>query len=472
MEHYSEANFKIILGLKVQQERAKKHLSLKDLGDRCGLSKSYLNEIEKGKKYPKPDKLMVIAQALDVEFEYLVTPKLEGDLAQIYTLLNSPVLRELPLEYFGITSNNLVEFITKAPDRVRALLRTILDLGQHYNISKERFFFAVLQSYQELHLNYFEELEDWAAQQELVIESNALIQKLQQLGVHVEVGMPDQLQHPKLRSLFTKAQKLFIKEGLTENQMHFILLKEYYYRTLNIKARPLSFPWIYFDSFDQLMHNMRAGYAAGALLLPQKEVQKELLENFFRPKTKSLEGFVNWISTHPLGVETVMQRLTNILPAVFGLKELFFLRIGVTHLGKPTITKQLHLLKEWNAYELNEQEDYCSKWLSIKALYTPHTSKVQISKYPNGTEYLIVSVPKNSQEQTTITLGILLNKKNRQLLKIHWSNLPAVHVGHTCQRCGYSDCAERKSPPVLLEKQKEQAELQALIQEFTLSTGA
>ncbi|HAI38788.1 MAG TPA: DNA-binding protein, partial [Maribacter sp.] len=45
---------KLIFGLKLKQIRTEKDLSLFGLSKICGLSKSYLNEIEKGKKYPKP----------------------------------------------------------------------------------------------------------------------------------------------------------------------------------------------------------------------------------------------------------------------------------------------------------------------------------------------------------------------------------------------------------------------------------
>lgn len=467
MEQGSEAHFKIILGLKIQQERARKKLSLKELGDLCGLSKSYLNEIEKGKKYPKPDKLMVIAKALDVGFEYLVTPKLEGELEHIYTLLNSPLLQEMPLEYFGLGGSNIVEFITKAPDRVRALLRTVIDLGQHYNISKERLFFAVLQSYQEMHLNYFDDIEEWAEQQQLELVPPALAEKLELQGRTVHFAMPEHLDSPKLRSITTLDGDIFIREGLSNNQMNFILLKELFYQEQGIEVRPLSFPWIYFDSFEQLMNNMRAGYAAGAVLLPRKKLQTNLIEHLFDPKLGTLNGFVGWVAQHPLGVETVMQRATNLLPAVFDISELFFLRVELNSDGRPNITKQLHLLKKWNAYDLSQQEEYCTKWLSVKALTPNNTSFFQISKYADGAEYLIISIPKSSDSKTSITLGILLSVKNRKKFRLDWKSIAVVEVGHTCQRCAYEHCSERKSPPTVLEKAREKELLTAQIEAFT-----
>ena len=54
-----EDYIKLIFGLKMKQLRSGKDLSLFKLSKQTGLSKSYLNEIEKGKKYPKTDKIVL-----------------------------------------------------------------------------------------------------------------------------------------------------------------------------------------------------------------------------------------------------------------------------------------------------------------------------------------------------------------------------------------------------------------------------
>ena len=41
-----------------------------------GLSKSYLNEIEKRKKYPKRDKIVLLSEALETTYDQLVSLKL------------------------------------------------------------------------------------------------------------------------------------------------------------------------------------------------------------------------------------------------------------------------------------------------------------------------------------------------------------------------------------------------------------
>ncbi len=58
----TKSNIKLIFGLKLKQLRISRNLSLSDLANRSSLSVSYLNEIESGKKYPKSDKIIALAE--------------------------------------------------------------------------------------------------------------------------------------------------------------------------------------------------------------------------------------------------------------------------------------------------------------------------------------------------------------------------------------------------------------------------
>ncbi|MEO1083882.1 MAG: helix-turn-helix transcriptional regulator, partial [Acidobacteriota bacterium] len=68
MELNSES-LRFILGLKLRQYRLDHGWGLKDVASRTGLSVSYLSEIEKGRKYPKPDKLIQIAKGLNLTYD-------------------------------------------------------------------------------------------------------------------------------------------------------------------------------------------------------------------------------------------------------------------------------------------------------------------------------------------------------------------------------------------------------------------
>ena len=65
------SQLRFTLGLKLKALRQRLDLPLKEVARRSGLAVSYLSEIEKGKKYPKPEKLLRLASALGVPFSVL-----------------------------------------------------------------------------------------------------------------------------------------------------------------------------------------------------------------------------------------------------------------------------------------------------------------------------------------------------------------------------------------------------------------
>jgi transcriptional regulator with XRE-family HTH domain len=161
----SESDFiKTVFGLKLKQQRQKKNWSLQDLAVKTGLSKSYLNEIENGKKYPKHDKIIQLSEALNCTFDDLVSTKLDKSLAPFNEILQSDFFKEIPLELFGINKNNLISIISDAPKKVTAFINALIEISQNYNLGKERFYFAVLRSFQELYDNYFPEIEEKVSQ--------------------------------------------------------------------------------------------------------------------------------------------------------------------------------------------------------------------------------------------------------------------------------------------------------------------
>ncbi|MCB0636213.1 MAG: helix-turn-helix transcriptional regulator, partial [Lewinella sp.] len=109
---------KLIFGLKVQQLRQEAGLNYQQLSDRTGLALSYLHNIEKGRKYPKADKIMILAQALDTDYNYLVSLEPNKKLKPIIDLLQSDFLKIFPLETFGIDTMKLLELLAQAPDKV------------------------------------------------------------------------------------------------------------------------------------------------------------------------------------------------------------------------------------------------------------------------------------------------------------------------------------------------------------------
>ncbi|REE05917.1 helix-turn-helix domain-containing protein [Marinoscillum furvescens] len=151
---------KFIFGLKLKEIRQQKGLSYQELKERSGLSLSYLSEIENGKKYPKGDKIMVLAEALDVSYDELVSLQVPTKLKPVVTLIRSDFFKAFPMEQFGLNPQKLVEIISYDPEKINSFLKTMLQVARNYELKQENFYQAALRSYQELNQNYFDELED------------------------------------------------------------------------------------------------------------------------------------------------------------------------------------------------------------------------------------------------------------------------------------------------------------------------
>ena len=478
---------KLIFGLKLKQARTNKNLSLFGLAKITNLSKSYLNEIEKGKKYPKTDKIMLLSEKLEVSYDSMVSLKLDNNLAPIGEILKSGILKEIPLDLFGIQENDLIDIIANAPAKVNAFISTIIEIAQHYNLTRESFFLASLRSYQEAHTNYFEDLEQKVIQffqsfhvnmevQISIEELTAIL--IEEYGYTIEeLVFSEQDQLGDLRSIFVpKSKTLLLSKDIDEPQKAFILAKEIAYNYLQIKERLYTFSWIKFDNFDQVLNNFYASYFAGALLIPRQKLIEEL--NVFLSKSDSKpQEMVALMSSFKVSPESFYQRLTNILPKDFQLKNLFFLRLS-HQIGTDTyqIKKELHITNQQEPHANEMNEHYCRRWVSIRTIeeslrqQKSHFFDAQISSYENSkNEYLVFSSATPDPFKTncirSISVGILITSGMKKKFKFMENNsVKKQVVGVTCETCAVKDCLERASPPIHLE-QKMRNENTALIVE-------
>jgi transcriptional regulator with XRE-family HTH domain len=456
----------------MKQFRQKKNYSRQDLAHITGVSNSYLNEIENGKKYPKHDTISQLASALNCTYDDLVSTKLDKSLAPITEILQSDFFKEIPLDLFGINRNNLISIISDAPKKVTAFINTLIEISKNYNLSKERFYFAVVRSFQELYDNYFPEIEEKA--NNYILENNistkpksAEFEELLEKQFEYEIKSLDLEQYGasgKLRSLFIPEKKLLLLNALLdEDQKTFILAKEIGFNVLNLNPRPNTYSWLDFTSFEELLNNYYAAYFAGSLLI-RKETLTQKLSDFFQNEEWNPTHFENLIQEFTNSPETFYYRLTNILPQEMGIKDLFYLCFTKKkNSDKIQILKELHLNQQQAPHANATSEHYCRRWIAVKNLSNlkenEKVTDAQISHYKDtGLTYLVISTsqknPFSDGTNRSYCIGILLNSNALKKIKFAKSNqIKTVEVGITCEFCSISDCEVRKAPPLRLEKQ-------------------
>lgn len=483
---------KLIFGFKMKQLRQQKDLSYQQLSQLTGLSLSYLHDIETGKKYPKTDKILVLAKALDTDYDYLVSLQASKKLQPVIDLLQSNFLTVFPLELFGISSAKIIELLMHTPDKVNAFISTILKIIRNYQLQGEDFYKVALRSYQNMHDNYFEELEQ--AVQQFRLESgctNAAIRTkeleralLERYGIQIDrKQLAKQATLKYIRSFYEKENRLlFLNAGLSEAQENYLLGRELGFQFLQLKERPYETRMVEITSFDQLLNNFKASYFSVALLMDELEMVADV-ERLARQERWQPQLFLNLLDKYNVTPEMLIQRLTNILPKHFEINNLFFLRFfSKEDLQKFQMTKEMHLSQLHNPHANELDEHYCRRWVSISIIRRlkaiQHLERqqtiadAQISRYWNtDNEYLCLSIAKpdqdNPQQSVSVTIGLLLTDKLRRLFR--FLNDPALKIKDvhtTCERCPIPDCEARAAAPIVIEHRSELVEMKEALEKL------
>ncbi len=485
---------RLIFGLKVRQLRNDLGISTYELANRTGLSPSYLNEIEKGKKYPKTEKVFALAKALDTDYDTLLSLKVSKQLEPVVELLNSNILSELPFDLFGIEPGYFLEVMATAPAKLSAFISTLIEIGRNYDLKVEQFYFSVLRTYQAMHDNYFDDLEqaadafltthalpdnpadcpDWLARI-LTVEHGCIIDSYD-VGSQPNLGT--------LRSVYLpEKNKLLINSRLSVEQRAFTLAREVGYRRLNLTVRPLESSVLEARSFDEVLNNFRASYFARAVLIPHGRLLAELTEMVALP-TWDNDRLLRAMLPFAVTPEMFLLRVTNLLTSQFGLKDLFFLRFNQTaDTLRFQLTKELHLSRLHTPHGTARDEHYCRRQVSVTILNElrqrqqagqwdgqPICRAQRIRFSTSGNAYFVFSIAKSSPpspDNSSINIGFPLTDQVRSVF--HFLDDPAIPdilVGETCERCPLTDCAERAAVPRELIREQQTQTVRSTIEQL------
>ncbi|WP_238388008.1 helix-turn-helix domain-containing protein [Hymenobacter sediminis] len=478
----------MIFGLKLRELRQERGYTPAELARACDVSVSYLNEIEKGKKYPKADKILSLSKVLGVSYDQLTSLTLSRRLEPISELLQSDLLKEFPLDMFGLDPLRIVELIADAPAKMNAFISTLFEIARNYEMRQEHFFLAALRSFQEMHDNYFEELEQDVRtfMVEHKLPAAAPLDRSQLERVLVEkygytidrTGLDEYAHLGRLRSVFQpKTRRLLLRPGMSGAQEGFVLGREVAFNYLNLRERPYvnaSFP---VRSFEEVLNNFKASYFAGALLMEEEMLVRDLTR-FFTARKWEPALLLELLAKYDVSPEMFMQRITNLLPRHFGIQSLFFLRFDQANASAGyKLTKELHLSRLHNPHGNELHEHYCRRWISLRmiaelrqqpATTAPnYTLGAQRSRYPNNDEYLCLTVARAgaaNEPAVSVTVGLLCDDNLRQ--KVRFLDDPVIvqrEVNETCERCTIPNCEVRAAAPVEVERRQRQQELEAAV---------
>lgn len=500
-------NLRLILGLKLKNLRAERSLSLRQVAARAGLSVSYLSELEQGKKYPKPDKLLHLADALEVPYDELVSLRVTDELWPLKKAVSSEFLQEFPFELFGLEREDLVRLISDSPEKAGALIQTVVEVGRRYDVQVEHFLLAALRSYQQMHANHFQDLEQeasafraaqgWSPSEPV---DQASLRRLLEREWGYRIDEETITDHPQLgsfRSVFVDGERptLHVNGRLLAAQKAFVLGREIGYRRLRLAERAVTSSWIRVESFAQVLNNFKASYFSGALLMDGETLASDL-EKLLRQPTWHPELLLASMNRFGATPEMFFYRLTELLPKKFGLDEIFFLRFQ-RHRDHEGIglTKVFNLSEVPVPYGIALSEHYCRRWPGLELLAAPDGVAIDSSRGEGSApsqsmdaprvaaqrshfvvqdvDFLMISLARplvlDPNTRSSVTIGFVVDRSFKRKVRF-WNDaaIPRVSVGLTCERCPLmpEECADRVAEPKILtdhllqeDKQRALAEL-------------
>ncbi|MDQ2772138.1 MAG: ImmA/IrrE family metallo-endopeptidase, partial [Bacteroidota bacterium] len=286
----------------------------------------------------------------------------------------------------------------------------------------------------------------------------------------------------RLRSVFQpKTRRLLLRPGLSRGQQAFVLGREVAFNYLKLTERPYVSSSLQVSSFDEVLNNFKASYFAGALLMEEESLLRDV-KKVFAAKKWSPDLLLDLMTRYDVSPEMFMQRLTTLLPRHFGLQSLFFLRFDQADAEAPyELTKELHLARLHNPHGNELNEHYCRRWVSLRlladarALPLPDTAEAPVtvagaqkSRY-FGTEdeYLCFTLARAgtpTQMALSVTVGLRCDDNLKQHVRfLADPALPFRIVNETCERCPIADCESRAAAPTEIARQAEKAAFEAAV---------
>ncbi|MEL6442770.1 MAG: XRE family transcriptional regulator [Bacteroidota bacterium] len=480
---------RLILGLKLKTLRQEQGRPLRDVAEAAGVSISYLSEIEKGKKYPKPEKLIELASALGTTYDDLVSLRVEDELQDIKTAIASPFLREFPFELFGVEPEDVIRLVAGKPEEGSALVRTFLEVMRHYDLRNEHFLFAALRSYQQMHRNYFPDIEAQAeafrAAAGFDVEARLTDEDLrgalaERFGITVDLdAIPGHPDLDRLRSIFrapagprrkrnrAMGAVLHVNPKLMPSQRAFVYAREIGYHHLGLTDRPTTSTWIEPKSFDQVLNHFKASYFAGALLMPRERVRRDLTA-LFAGEQWDPKQILRGLDAYRVTPEMLYYRLTEVIPTDFGLDEIYFMRFN-HRLGTDEykLTKVFNMSRVPVPHGISALEHYCRRWVSMETLRALEDAQQTIGNPPpvvraqrvrfvnDAAEFFAIAVARplalKPGVNSVVSLGFRIDADFKRVVR-WWDDpdVPVSKVNLTCERCPLNDCAVRAAPPTVL----------------------
>lgn len=446
---------KMYVGANLRRLRESHGLSQAALAERLGLSPSYLNQLERGKRPLTVPVLLRVTEEFGVDADFFAakdTAKLVADVRV--------ALRDVPAAA-NVSDGDVAELTAQLPDVASALValhrkhrdaveqtaalladgdgQTLPALTPQPHEEVRDFFYA--------RHNYVAELDDAAERQaeRLELTPGNTRQRLadvlqQQHGIRTLTVDDDSIQH----RLDTRQRILYLAARLTPGQQSFRIATQLalleHRELIDALAAATSFEA---EDSVKLARIGLANYFAGALVLPYRQI---------RDRAEEFRYDVERLAQHfGVGFETICHRLSTLQrPRQRGVPFSF---VRVDRAGN--ISKR----QSATDFHFSHSGGTCPLWSVYEAFAHPDRVLVQMARMPDDRRYLWIAKTvtyrrggyRDPGKEFAVGLGCEIRHASRlvysQGLNLHDADA-ATPIGMGCKICERANCPQRAFPAI------------------------
>jgi len=453
-------NLDLKIGPKVKAFRRQLGLQANKFAEQLGISPSYLNLIEAGKRKIDGNLLIKISKELRIDLSDLTSKSdlnLENDISE---LLDDQLFEDL-----DILGPEVKDLVSSNPKIAKALIK----LGDNYkqkdheivnkveNISgkiidnrKTSFPGEVISDFLQENRNYFPKLEEFANGIFKKVQKNnrtryiALCDFLKkEFGITVKDIIPEETK-PFSKVYNKRDKELLLSDynSLETKKLHAAaqIVQEGAIDIIENYLSKFKFPS---NESKRLTQIALLNYCGAAILMPY---------NLFHSECKKLKYDLQLLqNTFATSFEQVAHRVTCLQdPKLPGIP-FHFLRVDMAG----NISKRFSL----SGIEIPRYGGACPRWNVYSAFTRPGVIQAAVSKMTNGEKYVCIAktvekgVGRYGQSKSILSIGLGCEAKYAKEF-VYTENLDIsdkkteIPIGVSCRTCDRLDCSQRAFPPL------------------------
>ena len=448
------------IGPKIKAFRRQVGLQANKLAEQVGISPSYLNLIEAGKRKIDGDLIIKICKELRIELSDL-TSKADINLENSITeLLGDEIFDDLDIvgpEVKDLVNTNpkIAKALVKLGDNFKRKDHDIINRvenisGKIIDSRKASFPGEVVSDFLQENKNYFPKLEEFANNVFAKIQLNnratymALCDFLKkEYKISVKDVVPKE--GKSFSKIFDKEKKeLWLSDyvALETKKLYAAaqIAHEGAISEINNYLSKFSFPT---EESKKLTQVALLNYCGAAILMPYADFHRECIKQKY-----DLELLQNTFATT---FEQIAHRVTSLQdPKLPGIP-FHFLRVDIAG----NISKRFSL----SGIEIPRYGGACPRWNVYSAFTRPGKIQAAVSKMSNGEKYVCIArtvekgVGRFGENKSILSIGLGCEAKYAKDF-VYTENLnindkkTEIPIGVSCRTCDRLDCSQRAFPPL------------------------